>query len=144
VFLTSWNEMLWQKYYTTYTMHAVSLPNLMDLLFSRKFSENFVRFCENFANTKIFAQRKFAIFCENRPIFAWFLHFRKNWKMHLRFNPSCTPFPKYSTSLIFSLFSSIFVFPRKCELKIFVSNLMVNGFYHYYYVLFIHPNCNAI
>jgi hypothetical protein len=61
----------------------VSLSNLMDFSFSRKFP--FLRkFSRNFR--KIFAK-----FCENCPIFGWFSHFHENWKMHFRFNPSPNP-----------------------------------------------------
>jgi hypothetical protein len=45
------------KNYTTCTMHAVSLSNLMDFSFTRKLSRNFH---EIFAKTKIFAKRNFA------------------------------------------------------------------------------------
>jgi hypothetical protein len=39
--------MLWQKNYTTCTMHAVSLSNLMDFSFREKFREIFAK--RNFA-----------------------------------------------------------------------------------------------
>jgi hypothetical protein len=52
--------MFWQKNYTTCTMHAVSLSNLMDFSLSRKFSRNFR---ENFAKIVPFSH-DFRIFAK--------------------------------------------------------------------------------
>jgi hypothetical protein len=52
------------KNYTTCTMHAVSLSNLLDFSFSHKFSQNFCEiFAKSFAKTKNFVKRNFVKFC---------------------------------------------------------------------------------
>jgi hypothetical protein len=57
--------------------------------FRENFRENYTRFSRKFSQKRnIFAKRNFVKFRENLPIFAWFSHFRENWKMHFRFNPS--------------------------------------------------------
>jgi hypothetical protein len=93
--------MLCQKITQPCTMHVVSLSNLMDFSFSRKFLRKFPflgkflwdfgknfcengNFCVNLWENEHFREIKFR---ENCPIFAWFSHFRENWKMHFRFNP---------------------------------------------------------
>jgi hypothetical protein len=49
-----------------------------------KFNGFFV-FSWDFRENENFRETKFRV---SRPIFAWFSHFRENWKMHFLFNPS--------------------------------------------------------
>jgi hypothetical protein len=87
-------------------MHAVSLSNIMDFSFSRKFpfsrkfSLNFRKiFAKIFAKTDIFAKRNFAKIVP-------FSHFSENWKMYFRYNWSTNPDPTTVDSTSISLSSN--------------------------------------
>jgi hypothetical protein len=70
-----------------------------------------VKFNGFFGFPKIFTKflwdfrENFAKFRENRPIFAWLSHFRENWKMHCRFNPSLKSKPSSVNSSWLNLYS---------------------------------------
>jgi hypothetical protein len=79
------------------TPHVPCMPYHCQIWWIFRFLELFVRFQFNgffvfvkFAwdfHENVRKNENFAKFRENRPIFAWLSHFRKNLNIHFRFNP---------------------------------------------------------